>query len=322
MRGSRRQKKWRAPHWITARGDLKRALLNFEPDVIFIPTTRIIRMPFPTVIMVRNMEPLVAPFRGNTFRDSMKNIARRLVARESCRRADRVIAVSPFVRDFLVKHWHIPYSKIGMVPHGADTPLESKSRTRPWILDRLDKPMIFTAGSIRPARGLEDLIGALARLHEIGLDPILVVAGQVSGDASGYRRALAKMIESRSLSSSVVWAGELSTSEMAWCFAECAAFVMTSRVEACPNTALEALAYGAPCIATSLRPMPETFGTAALYYESGDSLGLADRLFRLLSLSKSERSQVRITACRRAAEFTWQATAAATIRELDLARQQ
>lgn len=321
-KGLRSHRMWPAADWMTGYKDLKRALLNFKPDVIFIPTARIIKTPFPTVLMVRNMEPLVAPFAGNSFRDGLKNIGRRLVARDACRRADRVIAVSPFVRDFLVRHWHLPDSKIGVVPHGAGTPLASKSRTRPRVLGRLDKPMIFTAGSIRPARGLEDVLGALPRLAEMGLDVILVVAGKVSGDASGYRNALDKLIESRSLSGSVVWAGELSASEMAWCFAECATFVMTSRVEACPNTALEALAYGAPCVATSLRPMPETFGVAALYYEPGDSLGLADRLSRLLTLSKSERSEVVTNARRRAAGFTWQATADATIRQLDLARKQ
>ena len=321
-KGSRGHRMWPAAAWMTGYRDLKRALLNFEPDVIFIPTARIINTPFPTVLMVRNMEPLVAPLVGNSIRDGLKNIGRRLVALESCRRADRVIAVSPFVRDFLVRRWRLPDSKIGVVPHGAGTPLLSSSRSRPRVLDRLDRPMIFTAGSIRPSRGLEDVILALPRLAGMGLDLILVVAGKVSGDASRYRKALDKLIESHSLSGSVVWAGELSASEMAWCFAECATFVMTSRVEACPNTALEALAYGAPCVATSLRPMPETFGAAALYYEPGDSLGLADRLSTLLSLNESERSDLVATARRRGAEFTWQATADATIRQLDLARKQ
>ena len=311
---------WPPGDGLTGYTVLRSELRRRAPDVVFIPTARIVRSEFPTVIMVRNMEPLIAPFAGNSARDALKNIARCLTARMSCRHADRVIAVSPFVRDFLVDRWRIPSAKIGVVSHGVEAPLSRSLLTRPeWLGGHGSRPIIFTAGSIRPARGLEDLISAMTKLRDSGVDATLVVAGEVSGGARRYRRRLSDAIAENSLRDSVIWPGSLSRQSMAWSFANCVAFVMTSRVEACPNTALEALAYGTPCIATTLRPMPETFGDAAFYYKAGDSQALASQLSTVLGLGLAEKTSLADRARARASEFTWEGTVRATISELRLA---
>jgi glycosyltransferase involved in cell wall biosynthesis len=199
---------WPARDGITGYRALKAELRRRAPDVVFIPTARIVKSELPTVIMVRNMEPLIAPFAGNSVRDSLKNIARSLTARMSCRRAERVIAVSPFVRDFLVDRWGIPPAKIGVVSHGVETPLSRSLLTRPgWLAGNESRPIIFTAGSIRPARGLEDAISAMGRLRDSGVDAVLVVAGEVSGDGKRYWRRISDAIASSSLGNSVIWPG-------------------------------------------------------------------------------------------------------------------
>lgn len=311
---------WPSVDGITGHHALRSALVSSSPDVVFVPTARLVRTSQPSVVMVRNMEPLIAPFAGNSARDGLKNIARRLTARSSCHRATRVIAVSNFVRDFLVEHWNVRAEKVGVVPHGVEKTLPpdqwARGKTTTFPIDR---PMVFTAGSIRPARGLEDLLGALSYLSEAGLKLRVVVAGAVSGDGRAYQQRMRRDVERAGHAEDVVWAGSLSQEEMAWCYANCSAFVMTSRVEACPNTALEALAYGSLCIATTNRPMPETFGDAALYYQAGDSGMLAETITAAFHMSPAERNGMEGRAVARAAQFTWDKTARETIEQLQLA---
>ena len=83
----------------------------------------------------------------------------------------------------------------------------------------------------------------------------------------------------------MVWAGQLTEPEMAWCFGHCEAFVMTSRAEACPNVALEAMSHGCRVVSTSQPPMPEFFGEAAAYYRGGDARDLARAVRGLLGES-------------------------------------
>ncbi len=315
------------PHWRWPAGDaraghaaLRAHLRRRAPDVVFVPSARMVQTGLPTVVMVRNMEPLVAPFAGNSPGDGARNLARRLAARSASRRADRVIAVSDFVRDFLMAKWHIGGERIGVVPHGVEAPVPPGERARPAALTAECRgAMLFTAGSVRPARGLEDAIGALALLAARGAPAHLVIAGKVAGDAESYHARLQALVARQGLADRVVWAGSLTAREMGWCFANCAAFVMTSRVEACPNTALEALSYGAPCIATTNRPMPETFESAATYYPAGDAGALAARIADVLAFTPAEREEASRRARSRAGAFTWDATCRDTVRQLALA---
>jgi glycosyltransferase involved in cell wall biosynthesis len=291
--------------------ELPRAVAALEPDVIFIPTARVLRAGrTPVVTMVRNMEPLEVPFGGNTLAEGLKNVARAAAARMACRRADRVIAVSRHVRDFLVGRWRIPEERIGTVYHGIDRP--SHAPAVPLTSERF----LFTAGSIRPARGLEDVIEAMAELPE---DLHLIVAGAVDRGAEHYAARMRTLAEKKRISSRIRWAGHLDAASMSWCFRNAAAFVMTSRAEACPNTVLEAMANGAVSVSTDHPPMPEFFGDTATYYSERDPRHLAVQLGHVLELPESVRKQRRDAARARVAHFTWKATARATVAELQRA---
>lgn len=291
--------------------ELRRAVAALKPDVIFIPTARVMRAGrTPVVTMVRNMEPLEVPFGGNTLAEGLKNVARAAAARVACRRSDRVIAVSRHVRDFLVDRWHIPVERIGMVYHGIDPALNEP--TAPLMHDRF----LFTAGSIRPARGLEDVIEAMAELPE---DLHLLIAGAVDRGAEHYAARMRRLAEKKHLSSRIRWAGQLDAASMSWCYRNATAFVMTSRAEACPNIVLEALANGAVSVSTDHPPMPEFFGDTAGYYPERDARQLAARLSSVLDLPESAREERREAARARAARFAWEASARATLAELQRA---
>jgi glycosyltransferase involved in cell wall biosynthesis len=291
--------------------ELRRDVAALEPDAIFIPTARVLRVGrTPVITMVRNMEPLEVPFGGNTLAEGLKNVARAAAARVACSRANRVIAVSRHVRDFLVDRWHIPEERIGTVYHGIDRPGDEV--IAPLTQDRF----LFTAGSIRPARGLEDVIEAMAELPE---DLHLVVAGAVDRGAEHYAARMRSLAERKHVASRIRWAGHLDAASMLWCFRNAAAFVMTSRAEACPNIVLEALVNGAVSVSTDHPPMPEFFGDTASYYPERDARHLAVQLGHLLELSESAREARRDAARARAAHFTWEASARATLAELQRA---
>lgn len=288
---------------------------DHDADVVFIPTARWCDTGRPAAVMVRNMEPLLRPWEGNSIRDGLRNVLRRGAAREACRRAERVIAVSDFVRRFLTTRWEIAEDRIGVVRHGVAPAPDSATLRRPDALASGTESFLFTAGSIRPARGLDDLIGAMAELTDRP-SLQLVVAGHVDPGAEGYGRRLRHGAESAGVAARITWAGTLSTSEMSWCFTHADCFVMTSRVEACPNTAMEAMVHGALSVATTLPPMPEFFAECATYYSAGNSHALALAIRAALAMPSTERERWRIAARQRAGCFGWDATADRTLREL------
>lgn len=297
---------------------LRRHIARFLPDVVFIPTARWFDSGgIPTVVMVRNMEPLEVPFGGNTWREGAKNLVRSRTARRACLRADRVLAVSQHVRDFIHSRWHLDPARIGVVPHGIDPPTETGA-TRPHSLGEMGgDAFVFTAGSVRPARGLEDVIEAMAL--DAGSSWKLVVGGGVDRGSEHYARRLRDLATKSRVTDRILWAGQLNASEMAWCFRNAELFVMTSRAEACPNIALEAMSHGALTVSGDNAPMPEFFQQSARYYRSGDASSLAHAIRELRTLGPAEKEALRVRARQRSLDFDWNITAQRTIEELQKA---
>lgn len=289
---------------------LHRELEAFAPDVLFIPTARWLPTAgIPTVVMVRNMEPLETPFAGNRLLERVRNVARRFAARRACRRADRIIAVSGHVRNFLTERWSVANERIAVVYHGVEAPPEPY---RAPSLDELgQEPFIFTAGSIRPARGLRDLLLALAD-ERVPSELHLVVAGATDAGAEQYRDRLLELANRLGVADRIHWAGRLNPAQMSWCFRNAALFVTTSRAEACPNTVLEAMRQGSLSVSGDNAPMPEFFGESALYYRIGDSASLVAAIRQAFALAPAEQTRMRTLALSRAESYTWERTAAET----------
>lgn len=303
---------------------LKAQLQQLAPDVVLIPGSWWVDYgPFPVVVMVRNMEPLAAPFRGTIPRDTVRNIARAFMTWRACSRATRIVAVSEYVRDFLVQKWRIPESKIGVVYHGVDAAPARSCGVRPIaIQDDTLSNFLFTAGSIRPARGLEDAIKALAILKQRGHHLVLVVGGDPTPGGNIYKQRLERLADRCAVSSQIIWAGHLSPLEMSWCFYHCNRFIMTSRAEACPNIVLEAMAHGCCSISTDQPPMPEFFRDSAYYYKAGNATSLSDQVTKAEGATQAEVERMRSNALSRVSQFNWHTTAERTIAELELALRQ
>lgn len=300
---------------------LKSEIAKWQPDVVFIPTARGFECGgIPVITMVRNMEPLVVPFNGNPTRERIINIGRIVIARSACRRAERVIAVSNYVKNYLVEKWNINEHRIGVVYHGIDYDPHLSGNSERAAASIESSPFLFTAGSIRPARGLEDIIRALAILNT--KQPMqLAIGGNADPGMEPYFIRLKKMAAISGITERIYWLGKLNDSEMAWCYSHCDAFIMTSRVEACPNIALEAMSHGCVNIASKNPPLPEFFGASALYYPPKDSTTLAKQIQAALSMGEAERAAMSSAAKDRASRFSWEICAQKTVDELRKALQ-
>jgi len=314
-------------HTEWARGDrwqgfreARRVLLALRPDVVFIPTARWVSTDgLPTVVMVQNMEPLINPGYANPWFERAVNVARRKATKRACMNATRIIAISGFVQDFLTESWGIPPASVGTVYHGVVSAGARAVPVRPRVLgaeEGNDGPFLFIAGSVRPVRGLEDGVLALARLKSSLPGLRLVVAGALEGRVGRWAAGLRSLVSEHGLDGRVVWAGKLSEGEMTWCYENCAAFLMTSRVEACPNIALEAMNSGSLTISTRNPPMPEFFVDSALYYDAGNANGLAAQIEKVIGMPARARSALGEAGRERARRFSWEECARRTLEEL------
>jgi glycosyltransferase involved in cell wall biosynthesis len=217
----------------------------------------------------------------------------------------------------LIKRWNIPENKIGLVYHGIDNSKNSNGIKPLTLPADCKRKFIFTAGSIRPARGLEDILQALQYLNNKYKESTrLVIAGDTSPNMVGYQKKLKRWIAKQGFSDNVCWAGNLNETEMMWCYQNCNVFVMSSRVESFGQTALEAMSQDCVCISADNPCLPEIFKDVALYYPPKDSRSLAETIKSVLNWDSSQGEKMARLAKKRASDFSWDVCAKKIVEEL------
>lgn len=272
----------------------------------------------PVVQMVRNVEPLQpAKYRMSTLWRLRLAILRRETLK-ACANADRIVCVSRYVKDRLVA-LGVRASRMDVVYHGLGSRPESS--TRPEACRDPSEAFIFSAGSIVPYRGYEDLIQAIASPSSRRAPlPRVVLAGGGSGWAKDYAMQLRALAARLGVEPRITWTGPLRASEMLWCLRQAAVVVQTSRAESFSLFQVEALREGCAVIATRQPPMPEILGTAAKYYEGGNPVDLARVLRETLGEGREVVERRRKAAILRAGEYSMKRDAAELLRTLAVCR--
>lgn len=295
---------------------LTQELEDFMPEVIFIPIERYLSFKkVPVVNMVQNMLPMVS-ISKNTMHERLRNYIQRHIAKRAVKKSQRVIAISNYVKEYLSHEWGIPSNRIGLIYHGICVTAGKESKKADTIPKEWGTKYLFTAGSIDPYRGLEDIILAMKSLLTQGVKVRLVIAGDVRPTMLNYQNRLKDMIQKMNIASNVCWAGKLKEDEMLWCYQNCQAFIMSSRIEACPNIALEAMSHGCVTISANNPPLPEFFDDVAYYYEPYDGRSLAKSIHSVLTMMAKQKTYLSKKAVERASEFSWDITVEKTLNEL------
>ena len=197
-------------------------------------------------------------------------------------RADRIIAVSQAVADFLVREGY-DAARIRMVHHGiadiaARLPAGAREATRRSLGLAADEPALLMAARIVPAKGHDTALRALARL---GDQPwTLLVAGDHHGDLGPQMQAL---VQELGIAGRVRFLGL--REDVPALMAASDVLLAPSRREALSLTLLEASACRLPIVATRVGGIGEVVeeGASGFLVAPDDPPALAAAIAPLLA---------------------------------------
>ncbi len=231
--------------------------------------------------------------------------------------ADRIIAVSEYTRQDVIKTYGIPPEKVVTIPNGVD--LEAFSE-RPSKSDREtaltlgDTPrFILCVASSGPTRrkNILGLLDAYARACALQNNlPPLVIVGHTGAPelAAAYERKLDEL----NLRARVRHMGYMKSENLAAYYRAALFNVIPSLSEGFGIPALEAMACGCPVLAASTGALPEVIGDAGLLMDIASVDAMANQIIRM-SNDESLRMGYKDSGLHRAREFTWQNAAKKTI---------
>jgi glycosyltransferase involved in cell wall biosynthesis len=168
------------------------------------------------------------------------------------------------------------------------------------------RPYLLAVGEITRRKGYDVLLRALAAAD--GDRVSLVFAGPDGFDAE-FCRPLARHL---GLADRTVFLGAVDDAQLATLYRDALALCFPSYAEGFGLPVLEAMAHGTPVVASDLDAVREIAGDAACLVAPGDVAGWVEALSAVVGHA-ALRAKLAEAGPRRAAPFTWDATAAATI---------
>lgn len=282
--------------WLAA--GARRAMRRDRIDVFFSPGPEApLDAGVPTVMVIHDLTVLRFP---EAYQRATVLQTKYLLPRMA-RRVSRIVAVSENTRADLIADFQLDPQKIDVVGEGFDaaTFFPRDAQTLRPVLDKfgLARPYLLYAGTLSRHKNLKIVLQALAELRDSFPDLEFVMAGRrdvgigTELDAEAKRLGLEQRF--RSL-------GYVTRDELATLMSGCAAFVYPSRYEGFGLAPLEAMAAGAPVVASHVASLPEVIGQGGVLVPEGESW--APALAQVLRAPRDEQGR---RARAQAEHFDW-----------------
>ncbi|MEO7912417.1 MAG: glycosyltransferase family 1 protein [Roseiflexaceae bacterium] len=279
-------------------------------------------LPCPSITTLYDIIPRRFPEEASLRARRLFNLLTRLAIRTS----HHLLAISASARDDLIAAFRIPSDRITVTPLAADPHFRPQPPAAIAAMRaKYDLPerYVLSLTSNKPHKNLVALIEAFAHVGDregwsmgdrgaLAIPPLspipkLVIAGHWDPRYPEARAAAERL----GLGDSVRFVPGVPEADLPALYSGAEIFAFPSRYEGFGLPPLEALACGAPVLCCDTSSLPEVVGAAALRVAPTPA-ALADGLARLLT-DAALRAELHAAGPRRAALFSWQSTAQATL---------
>ena len=219
-----------------------------------------------------------------------------------------LIADSEATREDLERYYRLPQDRIRVVPLGVDTKF--------FEVVRRPEPFLLSVSTLHPHKNLDHLLRVFAEFRRVRLEFRLVIVG-LRGFDTAHLHALQQEL---GLAEAVEFTGWIPRDELYDLYARAFAFVYPSTFEGFGLPVLEALAAGVPAACSRIEPLASMAAEAALQFDPTDERDMAHAIERICC-DESLRAQLATAGPKRAAMFSWNTTARATLEALEEAAQ-
>ena len=237
---------------------------------------------------------------------------RRFSYPRSARAADAIIINSESLRAEIGKYLQVDDRKFKLIYEAVDHELfkpGDAAAARAQVASRgVTKPFVLFVSSLWPYKNCDGLLRAWALARGELSDRQLAIVG--SGRDQEYLSSLHSLAAELGISGDVVFVGGIPLEETVNFYRAADAFAYPSLNETFGLPLLEAMACGCPVVTSDTSAMPETAGGAAVLADPKEPASIARAM---VEAATSQRDRLREAGLRRASQFTWAATGAATL---------
>jgi alpha-1,3-rhamnosyl/mannosyltransferase len=222
------------------------------------------------------------------------------------KRATMIITDTDSVRREVHEHLHIPLEKIvtvSLAPRETFRRLESGQTDEVRKAFGLDGEFLLYVGTIEPRKNPWKLVSAFSQVSQKRKTLKLVLAGIRGWLVDDFMKAL----DHSAAKQNVIVTGYLDDEQLCALYSSCSLFVYPSLYEGFGLPPLEAMACGAPVLASKIPSIAEVVGTAARLIDPLDVDQIAKTIEELLDNGQLRNEMVQ-AGTEHVKEFSWERT--------------
>jgi glycosyltransferase involved in cell wall biosynthesis len=296
--------------FIRLGGQLSRRLRNDQPALVHVQYTAPLFCPAPVVVSVHDVSFLTHPQYFTRFRSAQL----RTTVRRTVRRALRVLTPSEFSRRSVVEAYNLDERNVIAVHNGVSgqfRPLQRRAAAGE-VAARLgiQAPYLLTVGDLQPRKNHLTLFRAFE--ETLRAHPTLPHHLVVAGKKTWYSSVIHDAARRSPFASRIHFTGFVSDEDLLQLYGGCDVFVFPSYYEGFGLPILEAMACGRAVACSDTSAMPEVADSAALLFDPSSVYEMTRAIVDLL-LHSELRSRMERLGVKRAARFSWNSAAEATL---------
>lgn len=220
---------------------------------------------------------------------------------------DQIVVLSEHTKRDLLRYYRLPAEKIGVVYSACDPmfqPLPAHDVEQARMRYHLPHEYILSVGNISPKKNFETVVRALRYLKDVYHFPHrLVIVGKEYWQ--GGQRPLQLLIDELGLKEDVLLLGPVVGRDLVALYNGATLFAFPSLDEGFGIVLVEAMASGAPVIASGTSAIPEVVGNAGiLVNEPTDDVELAKAMALVITDVGLRNSLVQL-GYERSRQFSW-----------------
>ncbi|HLN18916.1 MAG TPA: glycosyltransferase family 1 protein [Patescibacteria group bacterium] len=226
----------------------------------------------------------------------------------SLRRADKILGVSKFTADEIIKYYHVMPEKTAWFHNSvsqdylAQDVREEKIRK---VKEKYNLPeeYILYIGTMQPRKNISTLVEAFSKIDNSDIK--LVLAG---GRGHNLDKKIDETIVRNNLQNDVIFPGFVDEEDKAALMKGAMIFAFPSFYEGFGIPILEAFAVGTPVIASNIAPHLEISDDAAMFFDPNNAGDLAKKLNEMIN-DRNRRIEYSQKGTEQVKKFSWEKTA-------------
>lgn len=286
---------------------LRKHINSDSPDVVHFPANYgLVGISVPSVVTLHDCISLDSKARCASMKSEILRRYSAMMTGLSIARASAVITVSNYSRGRIARRFGcdrklvVTYEAARAKPDCKEVCVDPDSAsTKPYLLVLASVDRRKNTSLVIEAFSQTRLARERCRLMVVASHP----SAQRLVEREAHEFSVFSLIDIRS---------QVDDRTLQCLYSGCLAFVFPSLDEGFGLPPLEAMACGAAVISSDRASMPEVLGDAALYFDPGDAVDLADKMDVLVD-QEGLRKSLGEAGLRRASAFSWQETARSTL---------